>query len=408
MVTGDEVRTGAAGARATAEVGKARSASAVRAGRTWEEAAEAVLADLDCSVPPDLALVFIDSRFREHYEDAIARLSAGSGAQRLLGASGQAVIGPGYEAEDDPAIAVLAFWLPKLQATTLTLTSSDDVAVAMETIEGASAQVWLLFADPFTFDPEPFARAYSERPGDVPLLGGLASSLGMDGGTALFLDGEVRHGGAVLMGLGGDFGVHAVVAQGAEPIGQPWTITRCEANVVHELGSRPALSVLQETLGRLDDATRQRAQQNLLVGLAMDEYRHQHGRGDYLVRNVVGGDRDSGAIAINAIPRVGQTFQFQFRDAQAADQDLRGHLELFKSRLLPAESVVGALLCACNGRGVGLFGTPHHDAATLEEELGASVPTAGLLCSGEIGPVAGTTFVHGFTASIALLTARGS
>ena len=227
----------------------------------------------------------------------------------------------------------------------------------------------------------------------------------MRGGAAVFAGGKVQAGGAVLVGLKGDFNLHSIVAQGAEPIGQPWTVTACEGNVVRELGSRRALDVLQDTLASLDPETRARAQRNLLVGLAMDEYRYQHGRGDYLIRNIMGGDRESGAISVNAVPRVGQTFQFQFRDAAAADEDLRAHLQILKQRLLPGETVVGAVMCACNGRGQGLFGLPNHDAQALADALGP-VPMAGIFASGEIGPVAGTTFLHGFTASIALLTAR--
>lgn len=147
-----------------------------------------------------------------------------------------------------------------------------------------------------------------------------------------------------------------------------------------------------------------RAMQNLLVGLAMDEYQDEHGRGDFLIRNLLGVDEESGTIAVNTAVRVGQTFQFQFRDAEAADADLRQRLHEFAERL-PAETVVlGSVLCACNGRGRGLFGALDHDARALADILGP-VPTAGLFCNGEIGPVGRTNFLHGFTASIAVITA---
>jgi len=196
---------------------------------------------------------------------------------------------------------------------------------------------------------------------------------------------------------------YRLVAQGAEPLGQPWIVTDCENTTVKTLGSRPALEVLQETLLELDDETRDRAARNLLVGLAMNEYKETHERGDFLIRNVMGADRESGIVAINAIPRVGQTFQFQFRDAQAADDDLRTRLTDLRDALEPEEEVVGALLCSCNGRGRGLFGEPDHDAAARSEIFGP-VPTAGCFCNGEIGPVGGENYLHGFTASIAVLT----
>ncbi len=395
------------GARAATQAKQARAAAAVQTGASWEEACDAVLATLDLDGEPDLALAFIDARFSDHYGEVLERLRAGTGARRLAGASGMGVIGPGHEAEDQPAISLLTLSLPGATISTLAIGSNEEARAALDRVEAASARAWLLFADPFTTDVETLVGAIEQRQKDATVLGGLASAQPLQRNTAVFLDGEVRDSGAVLAGIGGAFGIHTVVAQGAEPIGQPWTITECEGNLVRGLGSRPALVVLQETLAELDLETRERAQRNLLVGLAMDEYRHQHARGDFLIRNIMGGDRESGAIAINASPRLGQTLQFQFRDASAADLDLREHLRALRTRLTPGEQVLGALLCSCNGRGQGLFGEPHHDAQALEQALGPT-PTAGMFCSGEIGPVGGKTFVHGFTASIALLTMRGN
>ena len=406
-MTSERERAAAGGARAAAQANEARAAAAVQTGASWEEACDAVLAALDLDAKPDLALAFIDARFSDHYAEVLERLRAGTGARRLAGASGMGVIGPGHEAEDQPAISLLALSLPGATISTLAIGSNEEAAASLQTVGETSAQAWLLFADPFTTDAEALVTAIGERKPGATVLGGLASARPTQRNTAVFLDGEVRESGAVLASIGGAYGIHTIVAQGAEPIGQPWTITECEGNLVRSLGSRPALVVLQETLAALDPQTRERAQRNLLVGLAMDEYRHQHARGDFLIRNILGGDRESGAIAINATPRLGQTLQFQFRDAEAADLDLRDHLRTLRMRLAPGEQVLGALLCSCNGRGQGLFGEPHHDAQALEQALG-STPTAGMFCSGEIGPVAGKTFVHGFTASIALLTMRAS
>jgi small ligand-binding sensory domain FIST len=144
-----------------------------------------------------------------------------------------------------------------------------------------------------------------------------------------------------------------------------------------------------------------RARTNLLVGLAADEYRDRFGRGDFVIRNLLGVDHASGALALSATPRVGQTVQFQIRDAGAADDELRTMLSATHTEL-GGRSPVAALLCSCNGRGTGLFGTPDHDALALAGEFG-SVPAAGFFCNGEIGPVGGVPFLHGFTASIGLI-----
>ena len=259
-----------------------------------------------------------------------------------------------------------------------------------------------MFTNPFTIMTDKLVAHLQETKPGLVLLGGMASSARQAEGAAVFIDDQVLPGGAAMLGLSG-VQVRPVVAQGAEPLGQPWIVTECTANMVQTLGSRPALDVLTETLSELDEVTRDRAARNLLIGLAMDEYKLTHERGDFLIRNVMGADRESGALAINEVPRVGQTFQFQFRDAGAADDDLRTRLAATRDSLGEDEEVLGALLCSCNGRGRGLFGEPDHDAAALAEAFGP-VPTAGFFCNGEIGPVGGSNYLHGFTASIALLT----
>jgi small ligand-binding sensory domain FIST len=172
-------------------------------------------------------------------------------------------------------------------------------------------------------------------------------------------------------------------------------------NLIQSIGMRPAIEVLGDMFKRLPPDIQVRARANLLVGLAMNEYRDEFGRGDFLVRNLMGVDRETGAVAIGAMPREGQTVQFQLRDPTAADEDLRALLGKARQDLEGRE-IAGAVLCSCNGRGVGLFGAPDHDAKTFMEEMG-SIPVAGFFCNGEIGPVGGKNFLHGFTASIALI-----
>jgi small ligand-binding sensory domain FIST len=169
---------------------------------------------------------------------------------------------------------------------------------------------------------------------------------------------------------------------------------------------RPALEILAETFRSLPSETQERARSNLLVGLAMNEYKDDFRRGDFLIRNLSGVDSERGAIAIGAVPRVGQTLQFQLRDPKAADSDLVELLQLAKGEL-GERRPIGALLFACNGRGVGLFGAPSHDACTISEQLGP-VPLAGFFCNGEIGPVSGKPFLHGFTASLAVIVPKSS
>jgi small ligand-binding sensory domain FIST len=258
-----------------------------------------------------------------------------------------------------------------------------------------------LFVDPFSVDGERLLFTVAEVDEDLPVVGGLASSKFSRRGTYVLLDDDVYEDGLAGVAMGGAYEVKTVVSQGAAPLGQAWTITGVQDNLVKSIGMRPAIEVLGDMFKRLPPEIQVRARANLLVGLAMNEYRDEFGRGDFLIRNLMGVDRETGAVAIGAMPREGQTLQFQLRDPTAADEDLRELLGKARQELEGRE-IAGAVLCSCNGRGIGLFGAPDHDARTFMEEMG-SIPVAGFFCNGEIGPVGGRNFLHGFTASIALI-----
>ena len=217
----------------------------------------------------------------------------------------------------------------------------------------------------------------------------------------MFLNEKTYDHGAVALAMSGPYTVRTIVSQGAAPIGETWIITGARGPIIETIAQRPAYQVLEDTVRALSPEMQQRAQRNLLVGLAMNEYQSEFRRGDFLIRNLTGIDRERGTLAVGALPRVGQTIQFQVRDPEAADEDLRELLGRAREALGGSEPV-GALLCSCNGRGVGLFGEPDHDARTLADLLGP-IPVAGFFCNGEIGPVGEQNFLHGFTASIALV-----
>ncbi len=144
------------------------------------------------------------------------------------------------------------------------------------------------------------------------------------------------------------------------------------------------------------------AKGGLHIGRVINEYQEAFGRGDFLVRNVIGAD-ESGSIAITDQIRIGVTVQFHVRDAETADEDLRSLL----AELEGDTHYEGALLFTCNGRGTRLFSKPDHDVQALRDALGP-LPVAGFFAMGELGPVGGQNFVHGFTASIALFETKGS
>jgi hypothetical protein len=241
-------------------------------------------------------------------------------------------------------------------------------------------------------------RRFEEDHPGVPIIGGMASGGHAPGSNTLLVGPRSYDSGAVGAIIGGGVRVRPVVSQGCKPIGRPLVITKAEENVIVELGGRPALERLREIYGDLDDADRQLVRSSLHVGRVASEYQESFQRGDFLVRNVVGADPDSGVIAVGDLVRTGQTIQFHVRDAASAHDDLH---HLLSAQASPASPPAGALVFTCNGRGSRLFPEASHDARCLQECLGP-VAAAGFFAQGEIGPIGRRNCLHGFTASIAL------
>jgi small ligand-binding sensory domain FIST len=382
--------------------GRIRAGCGLGVGDDWHQALsgalEQALAPL-APAPPDLLLVFAGADYRQDFSDLIHAAAERSGARNLAGCSASGVIAGGRELEDAPGLAVLAVRLPPSALLSVRHVGPDQISDShLVGIDPGACHGILLLADPFTTDAAALIGTLERDYPSAPIVGGLATGLSAVHWTSVFHGSEVADAGAVVVGLGGSVRLRPVVSQGCEPIGQPWTITRASDRVIESIGNRSAYQVLVETVRRLDDQQRERVNGNLLVGLAMDEYRDEFKRGDFLICNLLGVDRSTGSIAVGGYPRLGQTLQFQVRDARAADTELRQMLGAASD-----EDAAAALLFACNGRGAGLFGGPDHDARMVREILGP-VPLAGLFCNGEIGPVGAATYLHGYTASLALLT----
>ena len=319
----------------------------------------------------------------------------------LIGCGANGVIGAGREIEDGAGAVVWALSAPDASVSTMALTSSPvDDGVALDGLpedpeELGEAMIALI--DPTSFSPDALLAHLDEaRPG-VPVLGGLASAA-TQGSACLFLDDDVVGEGAVVCSLSG-VEVLPCVSQGAAPVGPEMTVTAAEGNVVSELASKPALERLREVIGDLDHHEQTLAAEGLLIGVVIDENQPEYERGDFLVRPIIGVDPETGAVAVGSHMRVGQTVRVHVRDAYSASEDLRESLEM-RALALGDAGAAGTLLFSCNGRGSHMFDQPSHDAHVLADVLNA--PAAGFFAAGEIGPVGGRNFLHGFTATMAV------
>jgi small ligand-binding sensory domain FIST len=312
------------------------------------------------------------------------------------------VIAAATEVEDGTAVSVWAAQLGDGTATAFhaTVEELDEGAGALTgMVDLAGAAGAILLADAATFPTDPVLRFLSESAPMLPILGGLASGRGVDGGAVLFAGDQVVEEGAVGVRLDG-VEVLPCVSQGAAPIGPELTITAAEGHIIDELAGRPALEKLRETIESLPADDLRLVQGGLLMGIVVDVNKPEYVQGDFLVRGLVGADPETGKVAVAADVRPGQVVRLHARDARSADRDLRAALGV-RREALGGRTPAGVLLFACNGRGRGLFRSAHHDAEAVAEELGGA-PAAGFFAAGEIGPVGGECFVHGFTATMAV------
>jgi small ligand-binding sensory domain FIST len=353
----------------------------------------------------DLALVFAGAPHLGHGKWILSTVHEALSPRHLIGCGAGGVVGSRREIEEGPGAVVWALSAPEAEIDTHHLEAEpgpDGVAVRGLEDGEQEAKAMVVLADPYTFSAEALlTRLNTERPG-MPVLGGLASAAAA-GSASLFRDGDVLDGGAVACSLAG-IGVLPCVSQGAAPIGPEMTITAATGNQIAELASVPAIERLRDALAGLDPADQRLAAQGLMLGVVIDENQPEYGRGDFLVRPIIGADEEAGTIALGERVRVGQTVRMHVRDSARADEDLREALRA-QALALGEVGAAGALLFTCNGRGSHMFDVPDHDALAIDDALGA--PTGGFFCAGEIGPVGGRNFLHGFTATLAVFPSDG-
>lgn len=347
---------------------------------------------------PDLAVVFLGTAHAGDADRVAVRIGERLAPRHLVGVTAGAVVAGAREIEDHSGLSIWAATLPGATVTPVHYPppGADDVGRPWPEPPADTAALVLL-GDPFTFPADAFLAWWEHaRPG-VPVAGGLASGAARPGDVRLLLDGQVVEGGAVGVALAG-VPVRTLVSQGCRPVGDSYTVTRADRNLIAELGGEAPVERIRATFTEAEPADRELMRTGLHIGTVIDEYRESHGRGDFLVRGVLGAEVDTGAIAVGDVVRVGQTVRFHVRDADSADEDLRELLDGFAARGAPG----AALLFTCNGRGERLFGAPDHDARLLTQALGG-VPLAGMHCAGELGRVGNRSFLHGFTASVLVL-----
>ncbi|HEX4795288.1 MAG TPA: FIST N-terminal domain-containing protein [Humisphaera sp.] len=369
------------------------------ASRVIESSREALAGQID------LGFVFFTDHHRKEAERLIERLWLELDPQCLVGCSAEGVIGGEREIERSPGLALLVASVPNVRLHPFHVAGQDawqevlaDPPAMRERLgAGAETRALICFGDPFSAPMSHLFRAVDDELPGLPIVGGMASAARRPGQNAIVRNDEIYDQGMVGVSLSGPIDVQTVVSQGCKPIGRTLIVTKSHENVIEQLGGKPALAALRDSIAQMPEQDQHLLQNGLMVGQAISEYRERFGRGDFLVRNVIDIHEDKGAIAVADYVRTGQTIQFHVRDAQTADEDLSMMLE--PQRL--GAPAAGGLLFSCNGRGQRMFDAPGHDIGASRRIL-PQTPIAGFFAAGEFGPVGEKNFMHGHTASFAM------
>lgn len=363
------------------------------------------------SGPPTFALVFCSVECVDSIQEFMEIIRIYGQVSTVIGCTGTALIANENEIENDTGVSVALYHLPETTALAYHLPSTcfqheagTDGIHEQFCSEAKEVNSWLLFASPESIGHEDWLKDWDAATGSRITLGGFASATLASPQTSLFLDGQIYHDGAVALGLVGAVEIEPIISNGCRPIGHPWVITQAERNVIHEIGNRPILEVLRDTLEGMSSHEQKQAHGNVFIGLVLDEYKPKFENGDFLVRNLAAIDPKTGSVAIATPLRIGQNLQFQIRDPQIAEADFAKQLEAIRKRIGQCE-ILGACLCDCIGRGTSLYGVPNHDVEIIQDAL-PHLPIAGVFCNGEFGHVGGRTRLHGYAASLGLFVKR--
>ena len=383
-----------------------RSAAAISEHLDTRTAAIEVAALLEKAMagPTDLVFVFASFHHRESFEDAIADIRQTLAPKTIIGVTAESVVGCDLELEGVAGLSAIAMHLPGITITPWTTTPKKPVPISRpdEIPDWIGLQedtkAVFFFADPFSTPITRLLPALVRCRGEenpLPIIGGMASGASQATYNRLIVNDQGLQSGGIGLTMSGPIDIECIVSQGCRPIGSHHRVTKVDRNVVLELGGKPALDVLHELAKNANQHERQLLEGGLMLGGVINEHKSHFGRGDFLVRSVLGIDQKRKGIAAGEFYRLGKTVQFHVRDAQTAVEDLQ--LLLDAQQL--DEGPFAGLLVTCNGRGRNLFQEEDHDLTIIRNRIG-EIPISGFFAAGEIGPIGGFSFLHGHTACL--------
>src|SRR5207253_5901322 len=201
-----------------------------------------------------LGLLFMNPKFFPHAAQVLELLRVHARIPLLAGCSATSLIAGEQEIEEQTGLVLGLYHLPEavLQPFHFTQEQLEEARTPeywqqQTGLTPTQTNGWLVFADPFHLDCESWLRGWNEAYAPLPVLGGLASGDYSQQITQVYWNGEAFEDGGVAVSFGGEVRLLSVISQGCTPIGDTWTITRVEGNLIQQIGNRPAYEVLAET-----------------------------------------------------------------------------------------------------------------------------------------------------------------
>jgi small ligand-binding sensory domain FIST len=353
----------------------------------WQLAIDECIEQLG-ALPPEASLgfIYVTDSHAGHLGEILRALRQESLLEHWVGTVGMAVCCTRKEYTEQPAIVMLISDIPESQFHLFT--SPEDAAKLPPAM---GVRVGIVHGDPRNGQMPNIIEQFPEQIGNGYLVGGLTSSNSYHYQIA----DEIVEGNLSGVILEDSVALITGLTQGCSPLGPVHVLSEIENNIAISIDQRPALDVMKEDIGEVLARDLNRIGGYIFAGFPVAD----SDTGDYLVRNLMGIDPDSGAIAVGEYLQTGSTIMFCKRDGKTAIEDLERMVTKLKTRA--KNKIKGGLYFSCMGRGHHMFGEPNRELELIANIIG-DVPLVGFYANGEI---AGNR-LYGYTGVLTLFLSR--
>ena len=361
---------------------------------------------------PDLIIAFVSQRYSfeisdfpklvlEHFPDCL-----------IAGSNAEAIMFNDQEYGAEHCVSVLAATgladncAEIVHVDTGSCPGEDDSPAAWRDYIGLDKKInqnFLVFADPFSSGVDELLKGL-DYAYNCSITGGFASGAQFSSETVLFADDEVKRKGAVILDLGANLEIIPIVAQGCRPVGENLEVTQCDNVILEGVDGQNPLDYIRALAPQLSEKDRNLLQQSLFIGVEMDLIKADLNHGDYLIRNIRGINPESGSLVVGEHLQLGQSVRFHIRDPESSKSELEEITEKLAIKLA-SRKCHGMLVFSCLGRVKGFYNEESVDVKLIHR-INKKASLAGFFCSGEIGQVSGSTYIHGYTATAVLIYER--